>query len=150
MLKIKSILVSLLAVAALASCSNENLEENPEVEGGAGYDVAYVSISLTNPKVPGSRASGEQTALEEESAINELYLITFNASKVVTKDEKATKYATVLGSSSFGTNSGVTTPNTPVKVDPNTKYLLVIANPGYQLKDRLDNLCYHQWNDYSS
>lgn len=71
MLKIKSILVSLLAVAALASCSNENLEENPEVEGGAGYDVAYVSISLTNPKVPGSRASGEQTALEEESAINE-------------------------------------------------------------------------------
>lgn len=82
MLKIKSILVSLLVVAALASCSNENLEENPEVEGGAGYDVAYVSISLTNPKVPGSRASGEQTALEEESAINELYLITFNASKV--------------------------------------------------------------------
>lgn len=88
MLKIKSILVSLLVVAALASCSNENLEENPEVEGGAGYDVAYVSISLTNPKVPGSRASGEQTALEEESAINELYLITFNASKVVTKDER--------------------------------------------------------------
>ena len=33
MLKIKSILVSLLVVAALASCSNENLEENPEVEG---------------------------------------------------------------------------------------------------------------------
>ena len=140
MLKIKSILVSLLAVVALASCSNENLEENPEVEGGAGYDVAYVSISLTNPKVPGSRASGEQPALPAESAINELYVITFDAGKVVTKDEKATKYATVLGSSSFGTNSGVTTPNTPVKVDPNTKYLLVIANPGYQLKDRLDNL----------
>ncbi len=51
--------------------------------------------------------------------------------------------------------SGVTTPNTPVKVNPNTKYLLVIANPGYQLKDRLDafggcNLCYHQCNGYSS
>ena len=138
MLKIKSILVSLLAVVALASCSNENLEENPEVEGGAGYDVAYVSISLTNPKVPGSRASGEQPALPAESAINELYVITFDAGKVVTKDEKATKYATVLGSGSFGTNSGVTTPNTPVKVDPNTKYLLVVANPGYQLKSRLD------------
>ena len=138
MLKIKSILVSLLAVVALASCSNENLEENPEVEGGAGYDVAYVSISLTNPKVPGSRASGEQPALPAESAINELYVITFDAGKKVTKDEKADKYATVLGS--FGTNNGVTTPNTPVKVDPNTKYLLVIANPGYQLKDRLDNL----------
>ena len=140
MLKIKSILVSLLVVAALASCSNENLEENPEVEGGAGYDVAYVSISLTNPKVPGSRASGEETALKKESAINELYLITFDASKVVTKDEKATKYATVLGEESFRTDdaSGVTTPNTPVKVNPNTKYLLVVANPGYQLKSRLD------------
>ena len=140
MLKIKSILVSLLAVVALASCSNENLEENPEVEGGAGYDVAYVSISLTNPKVPGSRASGEHTALEKESKINELYLITFDAGKVVTMDEKATKYATVLGSSSFDTDdaSGVTTPNTPVKVNPNTKYLLVVANPGYQLKSRLD------------
>ena len=136
MLKIKSILVSLLAVVALASCSNENLEENPEVEGGAGYDVAYVSISLTNPKVPGSRASGEQPALPAESAINELYVITFDAGKKVTKDEKADKYATVLGS--FGTNNGVTTPNTPVKVDPNTKYLLVVANPGYQLKSRLD------------
>lgn len=91
MLKIKSILVSLLAVVALASCSNENLEENPEVEGGAGYDVAYISISLTNPKVPGSRAPGstEQPALPAESAINELYLITFNSSKVVTKDENA-------------------------------------------------------------
>ena len=138
MLKIKSILVLLLAVAALASCSNENLEENPGVDGGIGYDVAYVSISMTNPKVPGSRASGEQPALPAESAIKELYVITFNASKVVTKDEKATKYATVLGSGSFGTNSGVTTPNTPIKVGTDTKYLLVIANPGYQLKSRLD------------
>ena len=82
MLKIKSILVLLLAVAALASCSNENLEENPGVDGGIGYDVAYVSISMTNPKVPGSRASGEQPALPAESAIKELYVITFNASIV--------------------------------------------------------------------
>ena len=138
MLKIKSILVSLLAVAALASCSNENLEENPGVDGGIGYDVAYVSISMTNPKVPGSRASGEQPALPAESAIKELYVITFNASKVVTKDADATKYATILGAGSFGTNSGVTTPNTPIKVGTDTKYLLVIANPGYQLKSRLD------------
>ena len=138
MLKIKSILVLLLAVAALASCSNENLEENPGVDGGIGYDVAYVSISMTNPKVPGSRASGEQPALPAESAIKELYVITFNASKVVTKDADATKYATILGAGSFGTNSGVTTPNTPIKVGTDTKYLLVIANPGYQLKSRLD------------
>ena len=65
-------------------------------------------------------------------------MITFNASKVVTKDEDATKYATVLGASSFGTNSGVTTPNTPIKVGTDTKYLLVVANPGFILKSRLD------------
>ena len=137
MLKIKSILVSLLAIVALASCSNEN-DENPGVDGGIGYDVAYISISVTNPKVPGSRASGEQEALPAESAVKELYVITFNAGKVVTKDADATKYATVLGTGSFGTNSGITTPNTPIKVGTDTKYLLVVANPGYQLKSRLD------------
>jgi hypothetical protein len=51
MLKIKSILVSLLAVAALASCSNENLEENPEVEGGAGYDVSETVVDIAGNKI---------------------------------------------------------------------------------------------------
>lgn len=139
MLKIKSFLVSLLAVAALASCSKEN-DENPEVDGGKNYDVAYVSISMTNPKTTGTRASSEQPSSLAESKINELYVITFNSGKVVTKDADATGYATVLGSGTFGTNSGVTTPNTPIKVGTDTKYLLVVANPGTVLKNRLDNI----------
>lgn len=139
MLKIKSILVSLLAIAALASCSKEN-DENPEVDGGKDYDVAYVSISMTNPKTTGTRASAEQPSLPAESLIKELYVITFNSSKAVTKDADATKYVTVLGAGTFGTNSGVTTPNTPIKVGTDTKYLLVVANPGAVLKDRLDNI----------
>ena len=49
MLKIKSILVSLLAIAALASCSND-LDDDSDGGVTKGYDVAYVSISLTNPK----------------------------------------------------------------------------------------------------
>ena len=139
MLKIKSILVSLLAVAALASCSKEN-DESPEVDGGKDSDVAYVSISMTNPKTTGTRASSEQPSLPAESLINELYVITFNSSKAVTKDADATEYATVLGAGTFGTNSGVTTPNTPIKVGTDTQYLLVIANPGTVLKNRLDNI----------
>ena len=139
MLKIKSFLVSLLAVAALASCSKEN-DENPEVDGGKNYDVAYVSISMTNPKTTGTRASSEQPSSSAESKINELYVITFNSGKVVTKDADATGYATGLGSGTFGTNSGVTTPNTPIKVGTDTKYLLVVANPGTVLKNRLDNI----------
>ena len=46
MLKIKSILVSLLAIAALASCSND-LDDDSDGGVTKGYDVAYVSISLT-------------------------------------------------------------------------------------------------------
>ena len=139
MLKIKSILVSLLAIAVLAGCSNE-LDDNTDGEVTKGYDVAYVSISLTNPKSPGTRASGEQKPEPEESLINELYVITFDAAKDVVKDAGTTKYATELGTGEFGTNSGITTPNTPVKVSTDTKYLLVIANPGTTLKNRLDNI----------
>ena len=139
MLKIKSILVSLLAIAALASCSND-LDDDSDGGVTKGYDVAYVSISLTNPKTSGTRASGEQPSLPEESAIKELYVITFNASKVVVKDADALKYATVLGTTEFGTNAGITTPNTPVKVSTDTQYLLVVANPGTVLQARLDNI----------
>ena len=139
MLKIKSILVSLLAIAALASCSND-LDDDSDGGATKGYDVAYVSISLTNPKTPGTRASGEQPSLPAESAIKELYVITFNSSKVVVKDADATKYATVLGTTEFGTNAGITTPNTPVKVSTDTQYLLVVANPGTVLQARLDNI----------
>ena len=45
MLKIKSILVSLLAITALASCSND-LDDDSDGGVTKGYDVAYVSISL--------------------------------------------------------------------------------------------------------
>lgn len=55
MLKIKSILVSLLAVVALASCSNENLEENPEVEGGG--DKAWALKSIINLMITGRISS---------------------------------------------------------------------------------------------
>ena len=95
---------------------------------------------MTNPKTTGTRASSEQPSSSAESKINELYVITFNSGKVVTKDADATGYATVLGSGTFGTNSGVTTPNTPIKVGTDTKYLLVVANPGTVLKNRLDNI----------
>lgn len=146
MLKIKSILVSLLAVAALASCSKEN-DESPEIDGGKSYDVAYVSISLSGPKKTGTRSSAEKPSLPKESEIKELYVITFNNSKTVVKDADATQYATVLsagtgpGTGDFGTSgTGITTPNNPIKVATNTEYLLVIANPGAILKDRLDNI----------
>lgn len=138
MLKIKSILVSLLAIATLASCSDEN---DNSLGGGdeKGYDVAYMSISLSVPKGPQTRASGEEPAVGAESDINTLYVVTFGSDEKVVKDKDG-DFATVLGSGAIGTVSGVTTPNTPVKVSTNTKYLLVIANPGAVLAKRLEDL----------
>ena len=53
MLKIKSILVSLLAIAALASCSTDEADsivQNPDL------DVAYMSLRITLPtQKPGTR-----------------------------------------------------------------------------------------------
>lgn len=138
MLKIKSILVSLLAIATLASCSDEN---DNSLGGGdeKGYDVAYMSISLSVPKGPQTRASGEEPAVGTESDINTLYVVTFGSDEKVVKDKDG-DFATVLGSSAIGTVSGVTTPNTPVKVSTKTTYLLVIANPGAVLAKRLEEL----------
>lgn len=83
MLKIKSIFVSLLAVAALASCSNEN---DDITDGGEkrDYDVAYMSVSVAVPQGTRTRAagsSGETDALDSETKIKELYLVLFDDQK---------------------------------------------------------------------
>lgn len=134
MLKIKSILVSLLAIGALASCSNDN-----EIiqEGGdeRDYGVAYMSISVSTPKTVVTRASGEVNATEAETIINELFLIMFDENYQVVKDEDAPNaYISLTGGA---LNSAGTAPKEPFKVSPSTKYLLVIANPGAILKPAL-------------
>ena len=45
MLKIKSILVSLLALGAMASCSTNELE-GEDTRTGADLDVAYMSLRI--------------------------------------------------------------------------------------------------------
>lgn len=58
MLKIKSILVSLLALGALASCSTNELE-GEDTRTGADLDVAYMSLRITLPSQKAStRAAG--------------------------------------------------------------------------------------------
>ncbi|MEI3469400.1 MAG: fimbrial protein [Bacteroides intestinalis] len=98
MLKIKSILVSLLAVAALASCSDDN--DNPGGGDEKNYDAAYMSISLSVPKASRTRAGSTETgALESETKINEIYLILFDKDKKVVKDKDASTYYSILSSS---------------------------------------------------
>lgn len=140
MWKIKSILISLLAIATLANCS----DDNDNIPGGGdekNADVAYMSISLAVPTGPRTRASGEEPAVGTESDINKLYVVTFGADgETLVKDEDSNKYVTILGSTAIGTSGGVTTPNTPIRVSTDTKFLLVVANPGAVLANRLENL----------
>ena len=59
MLKIKSILVSLLAIAALASCSTDEADsivQNPDL------DVAYMSLRITLPDWKSTRLNSSHNA----------------------------------------------------------------------------------------
>lgn len=139
MLKIKSIFVSLLAVAALASCSNEN---DDITDGGKqkDYDVAYMSVSVAVPQGARTRAagsSGETDALDSETKINEIYLILFDDQKKVVKDEKATLYYTLLKASDSELSDDGTSPLVPIRVSLDAKYLLAVVNPGTELKKHL-------------
>ena len=81
MLKIKSILVSLLAVAALASCSKEN-DENDSTTQGSNMDVAYMSLRISLPsQKANTRASGELDPEGAEGDIKTLHIVTFDGSK---------------------------------------------------------------------
>lgn len=141
MWKIKSILISLLAIATLANCS----DDNDNIPGGGdekNADVAYMSISLAVPTAPRTRAlgSGEETATPAENAINTLYVVTFDGSGQVVKDADATTYVTILYAAALEDVSGNIAPKTPIKVSTDTKQLLVVANPGAVLADRLSKL----------
>lgn len=132
MLKIKSILVSLLAVAALASCSDDN-DNNPGGSDEKGYGTAYMSISLSVPKASKTRAGSTETgALEAETKINEVYLILFDENKKVVNEKDEPPYYNILNSTHLSDDG--TSPLEPFKVSPDTKYLLVVANPGTKLK----------------
>ena len=73
-MKVKSILVSMFALAALASCSNdENLPSgNPDinVEGRE----AYMSVSVTMPKSTGTRAPSEAPGSGAEQKVDSVLL----------------------------------------------------------------------------
>lgn len=142
MLKIKSILVSLLAIAALASCSTDEADsivQNPDL------DVAYMSLRITLPtQKPGTRAvagsSEEKGPVGEEGTVNSLYIITFDSQKRLVHHAKKNP-VTILGSGDLSLQaSGNQGTTDAIMVSASTEYLLVIVNPGTAMKARLGNL----------
>ena len=143
MLKIKSILVSLLALGALASCSTNELE-GEDTRTGADLDVAYMSLRITLPSQKAStRAAGtsaEKDPTGNEGKVNSLYVITFD------KDQKLVHHSRkspviVLGSGDLSLQaSGNQGTTDAILVSASTKYLLVVVNPGTLLETRLKAL----------
>ena len=142
MLKIKSILVSLLAIAALASCSTDEADsivQNPDL------DVAYMSLRITLPtQKPGTRAvagsSEEKGPVGEEGTVNSLYIIAFDSQKRLVHHAKKNP-VTILGSGDLSLQaSGNQGTTDAIMVSASTEYLLVIVNPGTAMKARLGNL----------
>jgi len=126
-MKIKSILVSMLAMVALASCSNEDKGDVPSI---GDYDAAYMSIRVITPTGTPTRGSNEQGAEDYEKAISSMYAITFDeAGKLV---HHAKELPAQLLTGSTGSPDAI-------RVSANVKEILLIANPGTEVLKVLNN-----------
>ena len=121
-MKTKTIFASLLAMATLISCNNEN--EDPAGGGGqADMDVAYLSVKIQAESL--TRASDEDAGEAAESDLKSLYLLTFDKDGVITA---------VPGGGYYTEITQTTSPIAAQKVSGSATDLLVIANPGAILK----------------
>ncbi len=131
-MRIKSIFAVLLAIATMASCSDNVEGEGPD-PGTDPSGTAYMSLSVTYPDLRSRAAAGtsdEDDGDPKESVIDEFYVLTFNSGKALIKHSTADKFfVKITGSTSGGA----------LKVNPATTYLLVVANPGAKFEDRLVN-----------
>lgn len=130
-MKVKSILVSMFALAALASCSNdENLPSgNPDinVEGRE----AYMSVSLAMPKSTGTRAPGVGHGSDEEQTVNNVLLALFDASGICLETKTLTTDDYILnvgGADKSGYNGKA------FKVPSATTKVLAVVNPSEKFK----------------
>lgn len=125
-MKLKMLFMSMLAVATLASCSKDEATSSTETsKTGAGY----IKVRVKTPTGTHSRAYSEDEAVGKEATINSLYAITFND-----------RLNTVSAVPSVATNvqfdagtNGADAESKAFKVDPDTKYIMIVANPGAEL-----------------
>lgn len=125
-MKVKSIFMSMFALAALASCNNdENLPSgNPDIN--VDGREAYMSVSVTMPKSTGTRAPGEAFGSTNEQKVNELLLALFDASDVCLETKKlaATDYILNVGGADLPGYTGKA-----FKVPATTAKVLAVVNP---------------------
>ncbi|MDR2910281.1 MAG: Mfa1 family fimbria major subunit [Bacteroidales bacterium] len=124
----------IIMYAALAAMIMTSCKEVDEPGFVSDSSVAYVSVRVDNR--PGTRASDENPGIPAESTLNELYLVTFDASGRVMAIPGSTLCYTLAN------QTGSYTDKKPeaAKISASSKNLVVIANPGGKLKDRIVNL----------
>ncbi len=136
-MKMKSILLSMLAVATLASCSNVDGEQPQGVLPNAGE--AFLSLDIQIPSTSAaSRADGalDGIATPGEGTIKKLFILGYNAAgqKVDKIIVSSTDFANIGGS------TGGTAAALPVqKVSAELVDVFVIANPTIELEARINN-----------
>lgn len=123
-MKLKSIFVSMFALAALASCSNDDeIVDNgsQQVDG----EKAYISLNVLTPSL--TRANTIETGTGDESAIKHASAIFFNSTGVVTDVQEF----------SAGLTAGTATE--AFKINSKATHLLLLTNEtaATELTDRL-------------
>lgn len=135
-MKIKTILMAMLAVAALASCSKEEgtgVDPNPE----SSSDNAYLSLAI-NAAAPGTYADGgpdSQDGTSKESSVSKVMVVCFqgtNIKNVVTFDQGAPELGTI------GMNGTAASAGDAFKVNKDVDGVFVIVNPTNDIEDQVN------------
>ena len=125
-MKLKSIFMSVLAIAMLTNCNDD--DGGPNGNEGIDADVAYLSIKIETQKA--TRASGENPGANE-SDLETLYLVIFDSEGNVTG---------IPGTSNYSIKIPALDASKAVKVSASATGLLVIANPGEELENRIGSI----------
>ena len=142
-MKMKSVLVSMLALAAVfSSCSKDG--ETPGQGGpGAITGDTYLSVALGGSRSARTYAANTAAGTVAESTVKSGYILTFNAQRQklaatpldVTKDIVLDPANQTLPGQPSG-NTGNISAGDAIKVSDATKYVMIVLNPRRHLRRR--------------
>lgn len=127
-MKVKSIFMSMLAVAALASCNNDNegLDNGPQMpEQGPG---AYLSVAINMPTSLATRADAgpvDDPGTDDESTVNSVYLLTYKAGTRIGE----LRPLTAAEQGTIGKQGTEAAAGEAIKVDKDVNEVFVVINP---------------------
>ena len=163
-MKIKSLLIGMLACSALVACSDDVLENGIEQQEAKKMD-AYISLSI-KPNTSSSRSAGdgygdedgkEETsnhtalAVKTESTVNKVLVIVTPVDQKVAVNPQVGNAATkngfvkLLQGDEFGASGSTVTMTTPERVDYIQPYkAMVVINPVPGLEEDLEGMNHRQ------